>query len=44
MSRVVIVGAGFGGLGCAHTLANAVAKDATKSVVVIPTQRRRFVQ
>jgi sulfide:quinone oxidoreductase len=35
MSRVVIVGAGFGGLGCAHTLANAVAKDATKSVVVI---------
>ena len=35
MSRVVIVGAGFGGLGCAHTLANAVAKDAARSVVLV---------
>lgn len=38
MSRVVIVGAGFGGLGCAWTFANQVSKDAVAKVTVVDSK------
>ena len=38
MSRVVIVGAGFGGLGCAWTFANQVSKESVSSVVVVDSK------